>query len=230
LTVIQDKCDILFSMLEKNKISRRKYVDEINLLYCEIPAPRLSSINRRRDRRSLGEFALQVYDNTKREKFLVAEWCNQWPDRLYVIEDHGISNDGRLIIDTSANKTVSDYVLKNGAEVVRLELKFCPCQWKLTYKKADLLAYLKENASVLTIMGNTGMIGPNGDPDSDKPLTLPDGMKWILMESEDIMLIMDEVPVRPHREVGGKPGYQLFKNMFGSYVQVNDWRKCYARS
>lgn len=227
---MQEQFDELFNLLENNKITRQEYVDRLNKLAPDVPSQYKRSVDRRRDSRTLGEFALQVYDNTKREKFLIEQWCGQWPDKEYGIIDHGIANNGCLILDTSKCKSVSDYKLyvwkggNHGYESSLLEIKFCPCQWKLTYKQADFAAYLREESLILTIMGDTRMLGPNGDPDNNQPLQLPAGLQWILMGASEINHIMEKIPVRMHREVGYKPSYQLFKASFPQFVKVENWR------
>lgn len=220
---MQAEADQLFLQLESHAIDRRQYVHQINELYDRIPLPQRGNVARRKDTRSLGIFALSIYDNTKREKFLINAWCDQIPNQAYQIIDNGINNDGRLIIDTSNCKSVSDYVLKNNFETRHVEVKFSPCQWKMTFKKADFNAYLKEDASILLIMGNVGMMGPNGVPEGNTELVLPKGLKWTLITPHQISKIMEEVPVRNCWEVGGKPSYQLFAKDFHKFIEVHDW-------
>lgn len=204
-------------------LTRVGYVKQINALWNAIDPKHRPSLQRRKDKRSLGEFALQVYDCTIREKFLLTEWLKSLGREGVKVEDYGVANDGRLILDENSDRGRPDYRLTSVKGTWKLEVKFCPVQYKLTFKVCDLKSYARADALVLLIMGETRMIGPNGDPNSSKPLAVPEGLRWCLFGRKTIRRMLKELPVKLHKEVGGKPSIQLRGGDIARLLNPKEW-------
>jgi hypothetical protein len=223
---IQQKADKAYDDLAHGRISRWDYVHVINDLYYEIPLHLKQSINNRRDYRSLGEFALVIFDNTRRETFLIKEWLKLVEPWGLTPSDRGIANDGRLVIDTRGQSGRVDYILRGkSGRTYNLELKFAPSSRFLTYKVADLQNYLGQgDVLMLTIVGHSSMVGPNGDPASDLPLVLPRGLSWLLMGDQQMRCLLDNGEQGPHRGFGGKPTVRMYDSNFEEFgCALRDW-------
>lgn len=214
--------------MTRNIMSRPDYVKEINKFWHYIDSSLLPSLQHRKDKRSLGEFALQIHDCTVREKFLLDQWLMSIGRGNIKVEDYGIANDGRLILNPGKNQGKPDYYLYSGSKSWKLKVKFSPTQEKATFKVCDLKNYAREDALVLLIMGNVHMIGPNGDPNSNKPLVLPPGLYWSLIGRKEIREMLKEIPIKLHWEVGGKPSIQLKKSDITKYLSPKQWGDLYG--
>lgn len=209
--------------LKSGEWTREKYVEQINYLWCGIHPEDRKSLQRRKDRRTLGEFALQVYDSSMREKFLITEWLKILGREDVRIEDYGIANDGRIIMDPDGEQGKPDYRIISDKGVFKFEVKFCPTAAKLTFKSGDLHSYIDHDATVLIIMANMAMIGPNGFAHVEKPLEVPAGTKWTLLFKETCKKMLLELPVVQYREIGYKRGVQLKKHNMHKFIKVRDW-------
>ncbi len=157
----QNRSDRIFNDMEAGKISRVEFYSKYNELYLEIPDDLRKSLKRRMDfkknnrGRCLGQFALDIYDSTKREKLLVLAWGEMVLEtrqlKSLVIRNSGADNTGRLLIDSNNGKP--DYEIEYEAfhrlpglgkyRKRSLEVKFTGQLKKLTYKvKAPLLTGL----------------------------------------------------------------------------------------
>lgn len=206
--------------------------------------------------RCLGQFALTIYDNTKREKLLMESWFEMvsklvkpigFTHKNYKLASFvatGVDNSGKLLIDSKSGK--ADYTLVYHRYVKKkqvspdpetrlvdwpeleeirrgLEVKFTGQFKKLTYKVADLESYIKQDALVLTIVSD-GMVGPNGNPDSDVPLVLDTSkLKWFLMDAPLMQRMLETIPIHNHFEMGRKPSVQLLQKDFSDYLDIKDW-------
>ncbi len=233
----QQLSDDIFNRFELGKITRRQFYNEYNELYGFIPEKQRSNLKRRMDfsrgqkGRCLGQFALDIYDTTKRETMLVKAWLQLVMDtgRLKDVSltSSGVDNSGRLLIDSRDGKP--DYTITyTGIATHRsrtrgLEIKFTGQLKKLTYKVRDFESYIKSDALVLTIVSD-GMVGPNGDPDSNVPLALDTSkLRWFTLHAAQMKKMLETIPIRDYRELGGKPAIQIMESDFYKHLSIKHW-------
>lgn len=108
----------------------------------------------RRDGRSLGEFALEIYDATLRERHLMGEFADIIRAFQFRVLDQGIDNDGRLVIASGGTRE-ADYRLQfPGGRRATLEIKRAPTSKFATYRVVDLQNYIEQGDTlVLTVFG-----------------------------------------------------------------------------
>jgi hypothetical protein len=203
----------LHACLASGLISRDAYREAFDALYDEVPQRFRRAIDGRRDRRSLGEFALDIYDTTRRERELIADW-NERNHLLFRVECLGSDDAGIVVFDPRNLSSNADYRVSCGGSSYKLEVKFCPTLAKLTYKVKDLRAYIMADAYVLTVMYDRRALGEVVDPAR---------LRWTLMTPAIMKRLLDEIPVRNHWEMGRKPSVQILAKDFGNYVEVNPW-------
>ena len=221
---MQDYFDTLFGQLKSGHIDRQTYVQKIDEARCLINKISLPQLDRRCDSRTLGEFALQIFDNTEREAFLMREWLKATGREDVQIVDHGVSNDGRLLIEPGPGQGRPDYELVSDKGRWKLEVKFCPTYRKLTFKVVDLRGYIRQNADMLLIMGDTRMIGANGNKHRGGLLKLPPCLKWCVIIPRQMQAMLDEFPVDNYREMGGKPSVQIIdQDYIRNMLKVQNW-------
>lgn len=237
MNIYQRRSDEIFRNLEAGKISRREFYNRYNELYATIPEEKRKGLKRRMDcqrgkkGRCLGQFALDIYDTTKREKVLVQAWGQMVLEcRLFLsltIRNTGVENSGRLLIDSNNGKP--DYEIEyqtHHSPLVRhrgLEVKFTGQLKKLTYKTEDLNSYIRDDALMLTIISD-GMVGPNGNPDRDSPLYLDNAkLSWCVMNPTVMRRLLREFPIVHRFEMGNKACIQLQKTDFEKYIQIKKW-------
>lgn len=191
-------------------------MSKIDSLYEGLSLPQMRSLDYRRGGRSLGHFALMVYDNTVRETFLVRKWAQA--KNLLVI-DNGLANDGRLIIDTKGQGGKPDFIVQDrNGNSWRLEIKFAPSDKYLTYKVADLENYAKqENLIILTIIAGKGMMGSNGDPHKNIPLRLSPSLRWFTLGPENCRNLLRNGEIGNHNGFGGKPTVRVYPTEFSAF-------------
>jgi hypothetical protein len=235
--------DQIFNDLESGKITRQDFYNSYNNLYASMPDELRNKIKRRMDwgpgrkGRCMGQFALTIYDNTHREKLLIEAWGEMMLTaknfKSLVIRNTGADNTGRVLIEGSTDKP--DYEIEYTTHLVTpglgkkrkrsLEVKFTGQSHKLTYKVKDLENYIKSDSLVLTIISE-GMIGPNGDPDSNLPLYIDDSrLRWFILNPAVITKLLKCLPVNNRYEMGNKPCIQLTKTDFDKYLSIMKWGK-----
>jgi len=235
----------LFTAYIQNHISRREYHDLFNELeknlhhFCD--TRELSNIMKRMDWRTLGEFALTIYDNTKREKILAESWVDICTKKhLFeqaTLEDNGMSNNGIVMFglrgvnhEPDFKITVIDSNLPDlPTGVNKLEVKYCPSSAFLTYKEADLKSYISKDSYVLTVMGENKMLGANGNPDSEDDFTVDklNIVWWSMMSPATMRQMLTDLPVRCYYGyMGNKPCVRLYKNehpRFDDFFTLQAW-------
>lgn len=236
----QTLSDEIFYDLEAGRITRREFYDRYNELFDKIPEDAKKNLKRRMDfgfgrqGRTLGQFALSLYDNTKREALLVYSWAEMINITMktgVTLSNLGVENSGRLLINSRDGKP--DYLMEvnktgcigNKEHYTKrpLEVKFTGQLKKLTYKVKDLESYIKNNALVLTIISD-GMVGPNGDPDDNSPLAIDASkLQWFTMNPKLMQGLLENIPIRDYREMGWKPAIQLLKVDFPNYLEIKEW-------
>lgn len=200
-------------MLE-GAIDRSAYIEAIDALYPQIPKNLRADVDRRRDRRTLGEFALHIYDSTAREAFLVREWAALLYGLGLRLVDNGVGNSGRLVLDTAGRGGEPDFVLRFPERSYRLEVKFGPTPRFVTYKVDDLVNYTqRDDTVVLTILGD------GRDPTVATQSAVPAGLYWFLMDRARIRRLLSRGEIGTHKGFGGKETVRLeasrFEDVFG---------------
>jgi hypothetical protein len=222
--------DRAYAALASGEISRQSYFRQINALADD---PEIAGRFRyRKDQRSLGHFALTLYDNTLRERFLLdAAWpyISREGDRAV---DLGVNNDGRLVLRPDGKNRNLDFLVRNEAlGDYPLEVKYCPTQRFLTYKIDDLSNYLDTpDARVLTVAVANGMVGSNGNPDRDVAFALPPYSFFTLMDHEAIRRLIQTGESGNHAGFGGKPTVRIYQRQFHKAFTINAFEKDHARA
>lgn len=227
---LQARADRDFARFVAGRLTRAGYVGAIDALWPEVLAladeddpPRLlRSLRRRMDGRSLGQFALSIFDHTIRERFLVREWAAM-TGRCKVIGDDGISNDGRLIIDARGRRDIADYRMHGRFGPFLLEMKAAPHDRFFTYKVDDLDRYEKHGGIIVLTLVGTQKLGSGGDPDIEPCLDLPDGLRWFVMDASRIGLFRESGEAGHHKGFGGKPTVRLYRRRFKGIVSLREW-------
>lgn len=163
----------------------------------------LKNFKGRKDKRNLGEFAVELATNKELEINIIKKWvdtCNKGPlsKLLYgteVVEyyEYGVESSGKLILQNGNKKLFkkADFLLQPINKPI--DCKNCPVDYKLSLKIADLEFYKKEQADVLIMMKNKF---------------------FIYFTTKQYTKIMDYAntsnAVTRLWEVGHKPGIQLF--------------------
>lgn len=206
MTDYQGLLDEAFFRFERGDLDRREYVVMVDDILSGIPQPLL---DRRRDTRSPGEFALAIYDTTVRERHLINLWAGDRP-----VADHGLANDGRLILNTRGKNGRPDFTVDG----LHVEVKFDPTRSFVTYKVADLENYVRRgDVVVLTFIGDATMIGGNGDPDHDGSIELSDDLLWFSMDANQCQKLLEEGERGHHKGFGGKPTVRVYKREFSRF-------------
>jgi hypothetical protein len=211
-----------------NLLNRSEFVKAYDDLYEEIPPNARSHLARRKDKRTLGEFALSIWDNSRREKILIELWAESCKKKgifnQFEFSANGVDNSGRLYIGYRRNASNSDFIVTIDDKTGPLEVKFNPSKVKNTFKLADLKNYIKEGALVLVIMG-AKMLGPNGD--CKKPSLRPElvdlkGMSWFVITPSSMAQLL-ELPIKNLWEIGNKPGIQILERDFSKYFDIYEF-------
>ena len=229
--------DDLFAEFVSGELTRHEYVRKMDQVYLAIMDEReRGAVAFRKDKRSLGEFALFLYDNTVREKFLMDSWCDlmvardDFSDLQY--KNRGLENSGRLIIDADeARKTAfADFwvwaqdgtLLPDGW--TKLEMKFDPSLTKATFKVGQLKSYIKQGAYMLVIMCN-GQLGPNGNPNQAETYSIDSySTRWFLASPATMERMLTK-RFSQRSEMGGKSSVQFLNDEILDYFDVMDWSK-----
>ncbi len=233
-----DRSKYIYLCFTEGKISRQEFCDAYDALFSLVDSKDRKNLENRLDTtknqkgRSLGKFALQIYDSTLREKRLIDSWVsmlleNEYFEEIY-IQDNGVDNSGLVLLNVKNSKP--DYILyTKGGELLpdgshTIEVKFAPGFNKLTYKVDNLESYLKYDSYVLTII-NSGKMGGSGDPQHSGKIDLDYSlMGWVLFTPETVRKILQSLPHQHYFELGNKKAVQILQKDFDQYFTVHDWR------
>lgn len=231
---LNQKCRVIFDDLKAGNISRLEFCQSYDALFTQIPEKDRKNLERRMDKtngfkgRSLGKFALTIYDSTLREAQLIDAWVSMMLEKgefteLY-IENAGIDNSGLLLIGVYSTK--ADFVIySKGGKILpdgqhQIEIKFCPTLKKVTYKVDNLVNYVNQNTYVLTIISD-GQVGGNGNPAHDGRIEFSaDKFAWVIFSPLLIQRMLDEIPHEHKFELGNKLCVQLLKKDFSKYFTI----------
>lgn len=155
----------------------------------------------RRDDRSLGTFAMDIYDGHVKERTIKDAWMAKWgKDYLGGQEftPSGIDSSGALIL--KCDVATPDYQLTEPHPVFGcfMEMKSNVCDWKFTYKTVNLNEYRQRRSSVLTVfLTNSG-----------------EWKMFCLFTPDEINRLASKIESIDIRfEVGSKPAIQLHWGM-----------------
>lgn len=220
----------LYDMMEKN-------------LHHFLKDKELANVLKRMDNRTLGEFALKIYDNTLRERILAEAWLNAVKDRGLVktmkLKDHGMDNRGTIVFSLDKINHQSDFIaVTTGSKIAipdgehPLEMKYCPTDYRLHFKAQDLTAYAKSKSYALIIMGKRSMVGSNGDPTQEYQMDVSDLnlCSWGILTPECIRVMLETLPVcRYDGYMGNKPCIRVCKDAdrshpsYSEFMEIQNW-------
>lgn len=164
----------------------------------------------RKDKRSLGEFALNIYDNTALlERNCFNFWAKNYGKKHFENFDFkpsGIDQDGKLIWGkTKEEVKTPDYYSKNND--CYLEIKYSPCDFKNTFKTYDFEYYNSlGNVYVLSVTCKTYNATFNENAFSQYLLISPDEISTICSDLKNGKLLSYPCV----KEYKGKPGFQFY--------------------
>ena len=222
----QHKFDEVFARLKHHQIGRPEFVDCINQLHAQIRDPQIrANLDRRRDHRSLGEFALMIYDNTRREHFLIERWVQTFAPH-YRILHQGLDQSGRLVLQPPPGRSQPDYRLHGQGETLSLELKFAPSLKYLTWKVADLTAYCDypDDLLILTLITPRLMVGSNGNQTCHWEFRLPPEIHWLTLNQDQCQQLLRRGERGHHSGFGGKATIRIYPDQFVKFFQIRVWK------
>lgn len=235
-------CQIAHEHFRWGRLTRSEYWDLMDRLRPCISGyvADKSYLKSKIDRRSLGEFALWINDQTDREGFFMEKWSSMALDIGLFTDiqsyEHGCDHRGRLLLFPAKQSKAADYkVAVKGGNLMPdgihlIEVKYDPSLRKFTLKVADIESYLEQGCYILCILTDDCMVGPNGNKDSDIPFVLPEGRTyWCLISPDALAKIYEERCVSDRREMGDKKSIQLHPEDFGRYFLIEEWGKCRQR-
>ena len=156
--------------LIKKEITREKAIRLINE-YIEkknFPKHILSWIDRRRDKRSRGEFFLHLAEGIRKEHSSFLLWIEYMEKQGYKMrwEKYGTDAVGLAFIEKEKDKKKEinkpDYLISiDSSPFFVVDAKNCSRLDMNTFKKTDLKNYAKHNASMIVFMGDADPIEPD---------------------------------------------------------------------
>ena len=119
----------------------------------------MKSLDFRRDNRSLDVFRHNIKDFTQREHYwglaLRIDFCER--GKICKIQEHGVDNDGKLILNRLPNYNVDKIFKFNNGKEVHIEIKTIPEYVKsfFTFKISSLKSCVDEKAYILVPRENS---------------------------------------------------------------------------
>jgi hypothetical protein len=153
----------------------------------------------RRDFRSLGQFALDLYENAADEANNFDKWFHTHGSKYFKskkYENFGAEASGMLLYKEDNQRGNPDFILSDGTKI-EYKLNYATCR-KGTYKVADLRSYLEHGCYVLTEF-----------------IIKDHNYGYVLMSPDEIKRIMDavkeqKIEVFNFRGMGYKPAVQFY--------------------
>jgi len=183
----------LHSLVYKGDISTSEYQTKLDELQENNKDVIKKKLGRRLDRRTLGEWGVELLNNESVEQKIAKFWFPKYARKHFPgYESHeciGVDQSGIIYLDGSKTTEV-DYILNTGD---RVEIKDCPSLKKATYKVKNIKHYLKISAWVLTIHKKGGI--PSF---------------YTLISPEGLAKMVEEVGISNRWEMGHKPCYQFY--------------------
>lgn len=239
--------ELFYTAYHLNEISRLEFYNLYNELekhlHNFLTNPELANILKRMDQRTLGEFALKIYDNTLRERILAEAWINSCKSRNLVktmkLKDNGMDNRGTILFKIEHLSHKSDFMaITEGSKLAipdgthPLEMKYCPTDTRLHFKEKDLISYRNTKSYALIIMGKKSMIGSNGNPTEEFQMNISDLKlcSWGILTPEKISEMLNTLPSCIYDGyMGRKPCIRVCKSeeknhpSYSKYMQVETW-------
>lgn len=200
-------------------------------------------MNRRFDFRDEKTFRMDIKFGTQLERYFFNKWVRIVQEmgvmRLTSYENNGCDNEGEFIC--SGNTFGADYkfsgVTSSGAvlENEPLEVKWVPTAGKLTLKKADIEAYIKEDANILfiynTVRDNVDLKKPKDyNMDSlikrieSKEHDLRWGILWIQNVKRMYLEACDKKLFKPIPYMGKKLGLVVPQKDYELWFKEHTWK------
>jgi hypothetical protein len=212
-----------FDALLGKKITKMNYLELFNFAYDNyfnkpgiLDSNERGSMNGRKDHRKLGEFALEIYDSTNRERMLMDGWGYMLKKKGLVesieIIDNGMANDGMMLFSKDRLSKKADFrVVVKGSKLKEfgdgetlIETKCCPSMMYMHYKASDLKSYVKQGAHVVVFVCNQkGRF--LGNPNWDFDITDLRPHTWGWFSNESMKKCIDTEESGTHFGVNGQP-------------------------
>jgi len=205
------KINSLFKLLFKSYHKDKKFPYEkiLNDIEQKHSKEIAKSFKYRKDGRTLGQFALDMYNGHLMERRIAEWWFKSYGNKYFGkdldYECVGIDDTGCILLQTNSKEDMKkpDYFIKN--KNTYLEIKSNPCDWKITTKLADMKHYKSINSYIL-IACSKGKFESKGGNCSCFILISPE-------QCEN--MIKDSVVLNDRFEVGNKPCIQFFWGLSG---------------
>lgn len=196
---LQEKLTELGTQCDQGEITLEEYLDGIEQFEADNAEIVQKKFGRRKDTRTLKEFAADLWRNERKEKGHAEWWFENYAHEHFEgFEEFkcvGVDQRGFLFFDRK-EIDMPDYQLYPDGPLI--EIKDAPVTWKATYKEANFRDYQKRRAWVLTIH-------------RDRFDDLEARSFYTLISPEMLDIILDECLLIPKRkEVGYKPSYQFY--------------------
>jgi hypothetical protein len=196
------------------------------------------------DHRTKQQFADDIYFATAIEKYFWEAWVSLCSDKKDIMvtspRDNGVGNDGAFIAsgDTSGADYMADidYLNVITKDDHPIEIKWVPTFGKVTLKKADVKAYLKEGCSILFIYPckDTGinLRKPRNPTKADIPQhiekieSVADSLRWGLLTPEGLSKLNDFAEKKGWQQIrymGNKHGVVIPHKSFTDYWCEEKW-------
>lgn len=181
------------------------------------------------DSRDKNTFTKDIKFTTGIEKFLFHKWLETQHD-IVDWSNNGCDNDGEYIeegVDTSG----ADYKITTSEfKDQPLEVKWVPVHSKMTLKKLDLEAYIKEGANILFIYPKE-YIGdlrkPKNNYDLDKHVNLIESKlkhcKWAIMSSAKVKELHSYAEKLGWTKFFGKDAHVIKQKEFSQWFKEENW-------
>lgn len=201
-----EKVNNIFKYLFKayHKNNKFPYSHIFDMIEKHYPKEVSKHFRYRKDKRSLGDFAVDMYDGHLRERRIAEWWLQNYGEKYFSknmsYECVGIDDTGCILLENGSREDMKkpDYLIKNTNTY--LEIKSNPCDWKITLKLSDINHYLGLNSYIL-IACSKGKFETEGVNCSCFILLSPEQTK---------KMISDAAVLRDRFEVGNKPCIQFY--------------------
>lgn len=161
--------------------------------------------------RTLGDFALEIYQGHRGECEAVGAWRRAMlhTGRFTQLDlaDNGTDNSGRLVLDWKMVSQKADFkltarggsLIPDGTHLLEVKVNNRGAH-KATYKLHNLREYHAQGCYVLTVWHDFG------------------AMSWGLFGPPEIDRMLADLPLAAYREIGGNVGVQLRREQFERYL------------
>jgi hypothetical protein len=219
---LQEELDFHFENFMSGSITQNQYLMEVEAVEkCRSEEVR-KEFGYRKDNRSLSEFAEHMIVQMKIEQDIIEHWVKNFGYDFFhkkaTFEYSGISEDARLICESSSTKTDikrPDVVINRAGQERYLEIKQCPVLYKATYKTGDLKHYDNlGNVYVLTAHTKGKF---SADKVSFYTLLTPENLSRLVADGKS-----GKLNVQKRREMGYKNAVQFDRAGLEEYFEIQE--------